>query len=85
MMSLDIESNRCRTISTKHEQQCHENYPDDGWWSNKDIAEKLFISMKTVSDHITNIFSKLQVVDRAQAILRAGDAGREGVMNFQRI
>jgi DNA-binding NarL/FixJ family response regulator len=43
--------------------------------SNKDIAEKLFISMKTVSNHITNIFSKLQVADRAQAILRARDAG----------
>jgi len=43
--------------------------------SNKDIAEKLFISMKTVSKHITNIFSKLQVADRAQAILRARDAG----------
>lgn len=43
--------------------------------SNKDIAEKLFISGKTVSNHITNIFSKLQVVDRAQAVLRARDAG----------
>ena len=43
--------------------------------SNKDIAEKLFISGKTVSNHITSIFSKLQVADRAQAILRARDAG----------
>jgi DNA-binding NarL/FixJ family response regulator len=43
--------------------------------SNKDIAEKLVISMKTVSNHITNIFSKLQVADRAQAIIRARDAG----------
>ena len=43
--------------------------------SNKSIAEKLVISMKTVSNHITNIFSKLQVADRAQAILRARDAG----------
>jgi DNA-binding NarL/FixJ family response regulator len=43
--------------------------------SNKDIAEKLFISGKTVSNHITNIFSKLQVADRAQAVLRARDAG----------
>ena len=43
--------------------------------SNKEIAEKLFISMKTVSNHITNIFSKLQVADRAQAIIRARDAG----------
>jgi DNA-binding NarL/FixJ family response regulator/class 3 adenylate cyclase len=43
--------------------------------SNKVIAEKLVISMKTVSNHITNIFSKLQVADRAQAVLRARDAG----------
>lgn len=43
--------------------------------SNKEIAEKLYISMKTVSNHITNIFSKLQVADRAQAIIRARDAG----------
>ena len=41
--------------------------------SNKDIAEKLFISGKTVSNHITNIFSKLQVANRAQAVLRARD------------
>jgi DNA-binding NarL/FixJ family response regulator len=43
--------------------------------SNRDIAERLFISAKTVSNHITNIFSKLQVADRAQAIIRARDAG----------
>jgi DNA-binding NarL/FixJ family response regulator/class 3 adenylate cyclase len=43
--------------------------------SNKEIAEKLVISMKTVSNHITNIFSKLQVADGAQAIIRARDAG----------
>lgn len=43
--------------------------------SNRVIAEKLVISGKTVSNHITNIFSKLQVADRAQAVLRARDAG----------
>lgn len=42
---------------------------------NKTIAEKLVISGKTVSNHITNIFSKLQVADRAQAVLRAREAG----------
>jgi DNA-binding NarL/FixJ family response regulator len=42
---------------------------------NEDIAEKLVISGKTVSNHISNIFSKLQVADRAQAVLRARDAG----------
>jgi DNA-binding NarL/FixJ family response regulator len=43
--------------------------------SNADIAERLSLSLKTVRNHISNIFSKLQVVDRAQAILRARKAG----------
>jgi DNA-binding NarL/FixJ family response regulator len=42
---------------------------------NKDIADRLVISGKTVSNHITNIFGKLQVADRAQAVLRARQAG----------
>ncbi|RHW37433.1 EAL domain-containing protein [Lysinibacillus yapensis] len=36
--------------------------------SNKEISEKLFISEHTVKNHITNIFSKLNVSDRVQAI-----------------
>jgi DNA-binding NarL/FixJ family response regulator len=42
---------------------------------NASIAEKLVISEKTVRNHITSIFSKLQVADRAQAIIKARDAG----------
>lgn len=42
---------------------------------NRDIAERLFISEKTVGNHISNIFSKLQVADRSQAILRAFRGG----------
>lgn len=42
---------------------------------NSEIAEKLVISDKTVRNYITNIFSKLQVADRAQAIIKARDAG----------
>jgi DNA-binding NarL/FixJ family response regulator len=44
-------------------------------YNNSDIARKLAISAKTVRNHASNIFSKLQVVDRAQAIIRARDAG----------
>jgi NarL family two-component system response regulator LiaR len=38
---------------------------------NKDIAEKLVISEKTVKNHINNIFSKLHINDRSQAMLYA--------------
>lgn len=43
--------------------------------TNAEIAEKLVISMKTVRNHVSNIFSKLQVADRAQAAIRAREAG----------
>jgi DNA-binding NarL/FixJ family response regulator len=43
--------------------------------NNSQIAERLVISPKTVRNHITSIFSKLQVADRAQAIIRARKAG----------
>jgi DNA-binding NarL/FixJ family response regulator len=43
--------------------------------SNTDIARHLVVSDKTVRNHITNIFAKLGVTDRAQAIVRARDAG----------
>jgi DNA-binding NarL/FixJ family response regulator len=42
---------------------------------NADIAQTLAISPKTVRNHISNIFDKLQVADRAQAIVRARGAG----------
>ncbi len=43
--------------------------------SNQAIADRLVVSLKTVRNNVSNIFSKLEVVDRAQAILRARDAG----------
>ncbi|SRR5216683_1497776 len=44
---------------------------------NHDIAKQLALSVKTVNNYVSNIFSKLQVTDRAQAIIRARDAGLE--------
>jgi DNA-binding NarL/FixJ family response regulator len=43
--------------------------------SNAEIAERLLLRLKTVQNHVSNIFSKLQVADRAQAIVRAREAG----------
>jgi pimeloyl-ACP methyl ester carboxylesterase/DNA-binding CsgD family transcriptional regulator len=42
---------------------------------NRQIAERLFLSEKTVRNHITSIFSKLDVQSRAQVVVRARDAG----------
>lgn len=43
--------------------------------TNDQIARSLVITSKTVRNHVSNIFNKLQVADRAQAIIRARDAG----------
>jgi DNA-binding NarL/FixJ family response regulator len=43
--------------------------------NNEEIAGKLFLSLKTVRNYVSNIFTKLQVMDRAQAIVRAREAG----------
>ncbi len=43
--------------------------------SNQSIARRLVLSEKTVRNHVSNIFTKLHVADRAQAIVRAREAG----------
>ena len=49
--------------------------------NNAAIAARLFVSPKTVGNHISHIFTKLQVADRAQAIIRAREAGLGGEDN----
>src|SRR5215218_193849 len=43
--------------------------------SNQEISRQLFVSLKTVRNHVSNILLKLQVADRAQAVIRAREAG----------
>lgn len=45
---------------------------------NARIAQELMISLKTVRNHVSNIFTKLQVPDRSAAIVRAREAGMGG-------
>jgi DNA-binding NarL/FixJ family response regulator len=45
---------------------------------NAEIARRLSLTLKTVRNHVSNILNKLQVADRAQAILLAREAGLGG-------
>ena len=52
--------------------------------SNQLIARRLFLSEKTIRNNASNIFTKLQVADRAQAIVRAREAGLGRTRHDQR-
>ena len=43
--------------------------------SNSEIAGELYISMATVKTHVRHVFAKLDLRDRAQAVVLARDAG----------
>lgn len=43
--------------------------------NNQEISGELYLSLKTVRNYVSNIFTKLQVADRAQAIIRAREVG----------
>jgi DNA-binding NarL/FixJ family response regulator len=47
-------------------------------FANPEITARLGLSPKTVRNHVSNIFAKLQVRDRAEAIVRAREAGMGG-------
>jgi DNA-binding NarL/FixJ family response regulator len=43
--------------------------------SNHEIAEDLYLSYSTVKTHVSHLFTKLGVRDRAQLVIRAYQAG----------
>jgi DNA-binding NarL/FixJ family response regulator len=43
--------------------------------TNAEVARRLFLSDKTVRNHVSNVFAKLHVTGRAEAVARARDAG----------
>ncbi len=43
--------------------------------NNSAIAHRIGVAPKTVANNVSSIFTKLQVTDRSQAIVRARDAG----------
>ena len=44
-------------------------------YTNTAIASRLYLSPKTVRNYVSSIFTKMQVADRPQAIIRAREAG----------
>jgi DNA-binding NarL/FixJ family response regulator len=43
--------------------------------NNKEISNRLSLSVKTVQNYVSSILAKLQVADRIQAMVRAREAG----------
>ncbi len=67
-------------LLTKREQEILEEIVQGK--SNKEIAETLFISEKTVKNHVSNILRKLEVTDRTQAAVLAL---RSGIVPIQEL
>lgn len=53
-------------------------------YTNPEIAQQLGIGEKTIRNHVSSIFNKLQVASRAQAIEKARQAGMGGALSATR-
>ncbi len=58
-----------QTGISKREQEVLE-YLAQGY-SNQEIADRLFVSLNTIKTHVNNLYSKLDVKRRTQAVARA--------------
>jgi DNA-binding NarL/FixJ family response regulator len=52
---------------------------------NKDIAQELFVTVSTVKGHSSNLFSKLGVTDRMNAVIKAKKLGYLGLDNLRAV
>jgi two-component system, NarL family, response regulator DegU len=63
----NLDTDECKKELTDREMQILSLIAEG--YSNKEIADKLFLSEKTVKNHVYNIFRKLDVKDRTQAAI----------------
>ena len=87
IFSAPIATHMIEFFSTMHQSKVPDVFPEltdrerevlnliAQGYNNPKIATELVISLKTVSNHISNILSKLQVADRTEAIIKAREAG----------
>lgn len=68
------------TLLTERENEVLQLVADGA--STTEIAERLFISQKTVKNHLAAVYDKLDVDDRTQALVRAA---RLGLVRIERI
>ncbi len=66
---------RLRGLRRVHAHGCVPGRLIDSGLTNAEIAERLFLSSKTVSNNVSVIFDKLQVAGRPKAIVQARNAG----------
>lgn len=62
-----VRNQRIKSLLTSREREVFELLVQDK--TTKDIAETLFISEKTVRNHISNVMKKLAVKGRSQAVV----------------
>jgi len=66
--SMDVDTHKINLLSKREYEVL---YLIASGYTNKDIGNQLYISEKTVKNHITNIYKKINVKDRVQATIFA--------------
>ena len=89
-MEPEVTSKKMEKLSKAHEHVLHEDLTNrekeillliSEGKSNQEIADELFITLKTVKTHVSNILSKLDVDDRTQAAIYAF---KHGIVKYRK-